>query len=465
MPPAPASTSGDCHPDTGRNGRRAVWITLAITVLVASGIYSLKAAEERSAIIRWLHQVEELQEGVNIWDRYMFPNPPIFPLTLYPLTSMPPVVASMVWYYVKVGLTALSVVFCFRMARDSDDVRPVPAWAQFLVMLLSFRPILSDLHHGNNNLVILFLIVSSLYAWRKGYDVLAGLALALAISYKVTPALFVPYFMYKRSWRTVGSTFLGLGLFLVIVPSLILGPEFNGQCLHMWWHRMLRPFVMDHEVGDHEINQSMAGVISRFFTEQQTGEGRYVPLFAGKNFAALNPDAVVYAIKAMALGMVGLLAFLCRTDPKRRDDPRLFGEFSLVVLTMLIVSERSWKHHYVTVLLPYTYLIFRLWAYPISRRFWNVLGTLIGLSSLLMLSTSSEVGGLFAGGEGHKLALFYGMFFWSGMALYVGTAIVLRREQGQAPVATPPDPSGMEQGLLRPHVRELRRRLFRAESR
>ena len=32
---------------------------------------------------------------------------------------------------------------------------------------------------------------------------LAGLILALSISYKVTPALFIPYFVYKRSWRTV----------------------------------------------------------------------------------------------------------------------------------------------------------------------------------------------------------------------------------------------------------------------
>jgi hypothetical protein len=457
-------TSGAIHPDTDRHGRQAVWIALAVTILIASAFYSLKAAEERSAIIRWLHQVNELQEGVNIWDRYMFPNPPIFPLTLYPLTTMPPVAASMVWYFFKAGLTVLSVVFCFRMARESGDDRPVPAWAQFLVLLLSFRPILSDLHHGNNNLVILFLIVGALYAWRKGYDVLAGLTLALAIAYKVTPALFVPYFMYKRSWRTVGATFLGLGLFLVIVPSLILGPEFNGQCLHMWWHRMLRPFVVDHEVGDHEINQSMAGVLSRFFTEQQTGEGRYVPLFAGMNFMSLNPDLVVSAIKALGLSMIGVLALLCRTDPKTRDDPRLFGEFSLVVLTMLIVSERSWKHHYVTVLLPYTYLIFRLWAYPISRRLWNVLGTLVGLSALLMLSTSSEFGGLFADGTGHKLALFYGMFFWSGVVLYIGTVIVLRRERHAAPVPLPPDPDGSSTGLLRPHIRALRQRLHKAGS-
>ena len=27
---------------------------------------------------------------------------------------------------------------------------------------------------------------------------------------------------------------------------------------------------------------------------------------------------------------------------------------------MLFVSERSWKHHYVTLLLPYTYLVYRV---------------------------------------------------------------------------------------------------------
>ena len=90
---------------------------------------------------------------------------------------------------------------------------------------------------------------------------------------------------------------------------------------------------------------------------------------------------------------------------------------------MLIVSERSWKHHYVTVLLPYTYLIFRLWAFattPDAIRIscWRA----SCLSALLMLTTSSEVGGLFANGHGHKLALFYGMFFWAGVVLYVATA-------------------------------------------
>src|SRR5205814_765724 len=141
------------------------------------------------------------------------------------------------------------------------------------------------------------------------------------ISYKVTPALFVPYFAYKRSWRTVGATMLGMGLFLLIVPSLVLGPEFNGECLAMWWHRMMSSFLVKDFVSPQEINQALGGVMTRL---------------SGLARAAL----------------AGVLA----------------------------------------------------------------------RSALLMASTSSELGGHFAAGQGHKIAQGYGMFLWAGVVLYIATA-------------------------------------------
>ena len=117
------------------------------------------------------------------------------------------------WFVVKAALTGISVWLCFEIIRP--PACPLASWIQVAILICSLRPILSDLHHGNNNLVILFLIVATLQAWRKGYDVLAGLILALAICYKVTPLLFVPYLAYKRSWRAVGATVLGMGVFLL----------------------------------------------------------------------------------------------------------------------------------------------------------------------------------------------------------------------------------------------------------
>ena len=431
-------------PDHDRHGRRAVWIAALITIIGTGMIHADKAAEDRGAFLRWRHQIIEMMHGVNIYDEYFFPNPPIMPLTLYPLMKLPPVEGALAWFTLKAAMAAGAIVMCLRMVRFGS--KPVPSWVQAAIVLLSLRPIMSDLHHANNNLLILFLVVSSLYAWRKGYDVLAGMILALSIAYKVTPALFLAYFVWKRQWRTVGATFLGLGVFLLIVPSLFLGPEFNGICLGTWWNRILSPYVSSDKVGDQEINQSLVGVLTRLMTETNR-VGRYA-LKIRVNFVEWDPKAVVLGIKVLSLGLVGLLAWLCRTKTTRRDDPRLFGEFALVVLTMLFVSERSWKHHFVTLVLPFTYLAYRAGVSGLaSRARWALAGALT-LAALLMASTSTEIGGLF-GRQGHKLAQAYGMFLWAGVVLYAATAWRVRVEGGANPASMP---TGRRSDLAGPAV-------------
>ena len=461
MPPDPMPLGPLTDPD--RHGRRAVWIAALITMIGAGMIYADKAAEDRSAFIRWRHQVLEMMAGANIYDEYFFPNPPIMPLTLYPLMALPPVTGALAWFAIKASLAGVAVLFCLRMVRLGD--RPVPSWVQAMVVLLSLRPIMSDLHHGNNNIYILFLVTATLAAWRKGYDVLAGLILGYAIVFKVTPGLFLLYFAYKRSWRTVGATLVGMGLFFFVVPSLFLGPDFNWLCLKTWWGRILSPYVDSDFVGNQEINQSMVGVLTRLLTEAQGGgTSRYaVKLYV--NVVSWDPKLVVQGIKLLSVGMLGLLAWLCRTRAERRDDPRLLGEYALIVLAMLFVSERSWKHHFVTLLLPYTYLAYRVGVGGLPKRDRIILGGVLLASALMIATTSSEMGGLFARHQGHKIAQAYGMFFWSGLLLFIATAWRVRVEgaipaselgldRSNPPEATVPATSpsilrGPHQGLAR----------------
>src|SRR4051812_21412611 len=212
-----------------RFSRHVFWLLWVTVIVIAAAFYYPKAADHRSAFVRWRPQVIKFWEGVNIYDKMLFPNPPILPITLGPLMALPPVAGAMAWFAIKVALTTAALVMCLRVVKPADS--HFPPFFQSAVLLLSLRPILGDLHHGNINLLILFLIVAMFEAWREGYDLLAGLLLGLAIAYKVTPALFIPYFVYKRSWRTVGGTILGLFLFLLVVPSLIVGPRFNLECL------------------------------------------------------------------------------------------------------------------------------------------------------------------------------------------------------------------------------------------
>jgi hypothetical protein len=274
-----------------------------------------------------------------------------------------------------------------------------------------------------------------LYAWRRGLDIGSGLLLGLATTYKVTPALFFVYFAYKRSWRTVLWGLLGLGIFLLIVPSLVIGPRFNAECLGMWWHRMITPYVVDGATSPQEPNQSLAGVIYRLLTALTPGQGRYEPhhIF---NVAALPPWVVRSLIKSAVVGLLGLLALFCRTQTRDRRDPRLLGEFALVVLTMLFVSERSWKHHYVTVLLPITYLAGEFFSPRVGPKGRAAIVLAWALSFGLMASTSTDIGGWFAEGQGHEIAQGYGLFLWAGVVLYATVAWRVWMRRGEAP----PDP-------------------------
>ena len=239
------------------------WFMLALlAVFVAFSVqYSIKISQDsrlgtqtRSAILRWRYQVEELVAGKDIYRAYNFPNPPVMTLLLVPLLPLTPLAAGLISYYVKVLLTLASFAMVFRLVEQSG--RPFPVWAKVLTVVLSLRPILGDLSHGNINLLILFLVVSALALFRGRRDLSAGVVLALAIACKLTPALFLPYLVWKRAWRALAGCVVGLVVFFVVVPGLYFGFEANQRYLTGWVEGMVLPFVRDGQVTPEQNNQS-----------------------------------------------------------------------------------------------------------------------------------------------------------------------------------------------------------------
>ena len=431
--------------------QRLVWAGWTVAMLVAAFTYAWKAADSRSAFIRWRHQVLEIGDGVDIWARYYFPNPPIVPLMLYPLMVLPPVVGAMIWYGLKVAMVAWCVVFLTRMVKGKDGPR-LPAWGLALILVASLRPVLSDLQHGNINLLILFLVVATIEFWRRGKDLPAGVTLALAICTKVTPALVLPYFLLKGSWKSVAWCLATIPIFLFVIPSTILGPTYTLKGLNSWRSNIISPFVEGDVIkSTQEVNQSMVGVLTRLLTESRelAPHGNGGTQF-DLNLLDLDHEKVARFVKGLAICVVLLGAFVCRTRYTDRGDPRLLGEFSLVVLTMLFVSERSWKHHYVTLILPLTYLCYRIATPLLDLKTRKQLMGVVALFAILMATTSSEFGGFFAGGQGHEYALYFGMYFWSGVVLYIATAWRVWTERKTSPYSNPPE-SDQSSSVSKPH--------------
>jgi alpha-1,2-mannosyltransferase len=396
--------------------------------------YTLKVHDEersnRSAILRWRDQILELDNGTDIWDRFVYPNPPIMVLLLSPLAHLPPILTSLTWFYLKVAMALLAIRWCFQMVETGG--RTFPAWGKALAVLLSLRPIMGDLSHGNVNLFILFLVVGSLYAFHRRQEMLAGLGMALAIACKVTPALFVPYFLWKRSWKTVAGCAAGMVLFFWLVPGVILGFDDNNRYLESWVKNMILPYVVAGEITPEHNNQSLPALVHRLFTASPSFT-TYVDDVKTPveyhNFLELDPQVARWLVK----GCLGLFAVLvlwsCRTLTSSGQNWRMAAEFSIIVLGMLLFSERTWKHHCVTLLLPFTVLAYYLSAWARDRKMKVFLGGTLTCVALLMAATSTGVT------EGHdrpgKLAQVYGAYVWAFFLLTMALVVVLRRRDGR----------------------------------
>ena len=410
----------------GAAGRRWFLLGLALLFVGLSVYHSFKAVQHRSAIVRWAPQIQQLDEE-DIYQRYTYPNPPIMAILLWPLAEMPPLAAAMLWFYLKVGMTLLALRWVFRLAERHE--RPFPPWAKILTTMLGLRPIMGDLSHGNVNLFILFLVVAALYAFHRGKDITAGVLMALAICCKVTPALFVPYFVWKRAWRALAGCALGLALFLGVVPGILLGPERNARDLASWFDAMVIPYVRDGVVTSKHNNQSLPGLIYRLATDSPSyvsyaGE-KYVPV-QYDNLLSLSPETARWIVKGCMLGFAVAVVFLCRTATCQRRGWRLAAEFSLVLLGTLLFSERTWKQHCVTLVLPFAVLTYYLAACRTTPRLRAYLVATLALVAGLMATTSTGMMALSAA----KAAQVYGAYVWCYLLLAAALGVLLlQREQ------------------------------------
>jgi alpha-1,2-mannosyltransferase len=406
---------------------RPRWLLLGLALFFAvlSVQYALKVRDDRrSAFVRWRPQILDLDAGINIYERHNHPNPPLMPLLLLPLAWLPPPAGALLWFFLKAGLAVLALDWTFRLLESSD--RPFPAWARLLAVVLAMKPLMGDLTHGNVNIFILFLIVAALRALCRRRPARAGLLLSLAIACKLTPALFLPYLIWKRAWRALAGCALGLVLFVWLLPSCFLGVRANAELLMSWAQHMVVPYLEGAVTSEHQ-NQSLPGVLYRLtthaasFSEYQGGG--YVPT-AYHNLLTLPPELVHGLLVLCMMAFTLLLARTCRPPLAPRPPWRLAAEFALVLLGMLLFSERTWKHHYVTLIVPVAVLLYAASTRHMDRRVrgWTI-GSLLA-AFVLMTLTGTGVPGV----PEHlgKLAEVYGAFLWANLLLVGALLLVLR---------------------------------------
>ncbi len=379
--------------------------------------------QSRSAFLRWRGMIHELMAGGNIYvGRNEYPNAPIMALILWPFAALPPLCGALLWLYFKAAAAVMAGIWVIRTVAP-----PRLSLAGCLLSVAVALPaIIGDLTHNNVNIFILFLVAAMLELYRRGQDCAAGLTLALAIACKLTPLLFVPYFAWKRQWRLLHATGVGLAVWLFIVPSWILGWEWNWQLLRNWSELMIvRPILRGEVVSEHP-NQALVGWTYRLFSQspsfvryERTPQGD-IPVPAAYHYVVdLGRPTVGVLSKLWHAGWLVGLVVLCRPDRRDRHGWLAALEYAFVVLGMLLLSERTWKHHAVTLIIPAAALIAAVAAGNLSPRGRLTVLIVIAAAGLLMV-----VPGL-CGRHIQDLALVYGTHTVAFLGLMAAVAGVL----------------------------------------
>jgi hypothetical protein len=268
---------------------------------------------------------------------------------------------------------------------------------------------------------------------------LAALPLAAATLTKLLPALLLVY-VFVRSWRAGLLGLLGIGVLLG------LGQVLYGPLMGFGY-----PLAVLSGGGDtvarwstHFENNSIRGLLFKLgagFRLQGDTTG-YV--LDPSLFPLLN--ALAYALSA---ALVGYLLFAAWRGRANDSTARRSIEFSLAIMTMLLVSPHTAQDYLVTVLPVLAVWLF-LWAQRLPRP-WSIgQTTLAGLAALLLgvfvpMNLATRVLPipwlLNVTGNAHNILFVdqigagigaYEFFGFPGLGLLLGWAVLMRLERASA---------------------------------
>jgi hypothetical protein len=299
----------------------------AATVLTRGGnIYDADSLREASQ--HWSQPTVAFDFG-SLFATYI--TPPTHVILLLPLVPLGYEKARIVFLLLSNGLLFVSVALFLR-TMGGDALRP-PRLLLSLLIVLAFQPVYSSLQLGQVDFIILFLLAVSYWAYKRDRKLLVGPCLAVAALIKLSPAILVLYFLWKREYlifASAAATALVAGL-----TALLLA----GRDSVLTFATTILPALLKGTAFFQ--NQSLNGFFSRLFVHH----GRFYSL---QEFPSV-PQARGLSL-LVSLALLGVAAYLTR-HAIRKHELRFDLELSLVMVPMLLVSSVSWDH-YLTWLLP-----------------------------------------------------------------------------------------------------------------
>jgi Glycosyltransferase family 87 len=247
---------------------------------------------------------------------HWFTYSPFAAIVFVPVAALPLAVARVGWDLVSVAALAYS---CTRIVQLAGYRPTRLAVAGFVAAAMALDPVWQTLFLGQINLILLALILTDVWLVSRGSSWPAvGVAVGIAAAIKLTPAIFIVFFLLARRTRAAvvgAATFAGCGLI-----GYLIAPHAST----LYWEHL-----------SHDTRRVGAPYISN-----QSPYAAAIRIAGSQSHIGWWWGAVSLAFAVIGLAVAVRLV--------RRGD--WLAAVTVTGTTGLLVSPISWAHHWVWVL-------------------------------------------------------------------------------------------------------------------
>lgn len=266
-----------------------------------------------------------------------FTYPPIAAVIFAPISMLPYWMASLLF---SVGTLACLYVVLRIVVKDLSDLQGRDiSWLAFgaFAIMMWLGPVVETISYGQVNVFLMTLVVVDIVVGRGKWW--QGSLIGLAMAIKLTPAVFLAYFLIRRDWRA-------------LVVSIASAAVYTGLGFLFTWSDSVTYWT------DTVVDPGRIGGLA--YVSNQSINGFLTRLGLG------DATSIVWFTVCAVIGIASLflMARLFR-----------FGHSAAAMMVMafysLLASPVSWSHHWVWVAPAIVLLV--IWAERVgSRWLWGV---------------------------------------------------------------------------------------------